>query len=89
MFLEGRFPHTYFTDAIHAYRIELASETERVLGRTEKDLEKQLADITVEFGGKLHIVAEYENNIFKSVSEDHQRLTWQEWSDSETARELG
>jgi hypothetical protein len=73
--LDWRFSHLCFIDAIHAYRIELASETERILGKTEKDLEKQLADVTVEFSGKLQIVAEYEDNIFKPISEERLEIT--------------
>lgn len=68
-------PYAQHTDAIHNYRTELATETERVLDQTEKDLEKQLADITEEFSGKLQIVADYEDDIFKSISEERLEIT--------------
>lgn len=57
------------------YRIELASETKRQLSQTENDLDKQLADISAEFGAKLRIVAEYEDNIFKSISGERLEIT--------------
>ena len=46
-----------------------------MLDQTEKDLEKQLADITVEFSGKLQIVADYEDDIFRSISEERLEIT--------------
>lgn len=46
-----------------------------MLQKTEKDLEKQLANITVEFGGKLQIVADFEDDIFTSISEERLEIT--------------
>lgn len=63
-------PHTLLIDTIQTYRTELDRETGRLLTQTESDLDKQLAHITEEFGGQLKLVAEYENHIFKSISED-------------------
>lgn len=63
------------TDTIHAYRVHLGLETDRLLTQTETGLDNQLADITAEFGGKLRMVAEYEDGIFKPISEERLEIT--------------
>ena len=63
------------TDTIHTYRHQVHSETNRLLAQTETDLDNQLADITAEFGGKLRVVAKYEDEIFKPISEERLEIT--------------
>lgn len=63
------------TDTISDYRTQLNSETERRLAQTENDLDRQLAKITSEFGGQLRIVANFEESIFKPISEERLEIS--------------